>query len=318
MTRMKTSATRRNNADLKEKGKLKEDSFISSKNKRRQFKRSFTSRRQRNVANPKLRQVWKRKGSDGITVESGQPRIHPWRSRSGDAKLVRSPHVWQNNFVSNKSSFFGYCFACKRYGHREEESRKRSRRNNLGCHRYHAYGHNVSKSRNMHIHSPDYANVICYQCNGFGHRSHECKKKNSQSYGSRWNNHAQYGSSYRVYEKQRPTGNKRRSVLEQSRNPWRPIAGYNGIIRKGRGNWYVRRSPKHLIGINVICYYNNASDHVVEFGKERSMEQKKVNITPRAVNEERKEIKKVWRKKKEDKSMDKHCVFNAQVISPKA
>lgn len=62
--------------------------------------------------------------------------------------------------------------------------------------------------------------------------------------------------------------------------------------------------------MNVVCYYNNASGHAIEFGKARSNE-KKVKITPKAANEERKENKKLWRKKDENMTMDRDYAFNA-------
>lgn len=75
---MKTGvAAGRNNADHNGKGKLKEDSFIRSKNRRRQHRTPPTSRRQGNTATHKTKQVWEEKGSDGITTECAQSKIYP-------------------------------------------------------------------------------------------------------------------------------------------------------------------------------------------------------------------------------------------------
>lgn len=98
---MKVGAAKRNNTYPKGKGKVREDGLIGNKNARKQPKRFPTGGRQRDPA--------------------------PWRSRSGEAKLVRSPHVWKNKFVSNMSPFSSYYYCCKRYGHTEEEYKKMSR-----------------------------------------------------------------------------------------------------------------------------------------------------------------------------------------------
>lgn len=87
-------------------------------------------------------------------------------------------------------SFTGYYFACNAYGDRVEEYRKRSRRNNIGSHRQHAYEKNVSKNRYMHVPSLGFANVVCHNCNGLGHRMFECRKRNLKSHGGRYNNYA--------------------------------------------------------------------------------------------------------------------------------
>lgn len=47
---------------------------------------------------------------------------------------------------------------------------------------------------------------------------------------------------------------------------------------------------------------------------ERTNEEEKKMI----VDVERKEFKQTWRKKLEDKSMDRNCAFNGQVLSPMA
>lgn len=104
----------------------------------------------------------------------------PQRSRSGEAKPVISPHVWQNEFVSNKSPFSGYYFSCKGYGHRAEEYKMMSRNRKLVCKRCNAYGHKISKCKNMHMLTSSYANKnlvvaprnindLCYNYNEFGH-----------------------------------------------------------------------------------------------------------------------------------------------------
>lgn len=80
------------------------------------------------------------------------------------------------------------------------------------------------------------------------------------------------------------------------------------MIRKARENWYVRRFPNHEIGMDVVCYHRTVY-------KESTNEEKKVNTTHKTADVERKEIKKTWRKKPKDKSMDRDCAFNAQVIS---
>lgn len=144
---------------------------------RRQQRRHPTSRRQGSAITHKTKQVWVKKRSNGRNAKNGQPKIHPQRRRNGDARLVRSPHAWQTNFVSHMLSFSGYCFACNGHVHRAEECRKGSRRNNLRSHKYHANKKNLSRIRYMHIRSLDYVNIVCYNYNGIGHRSFECRKK---------------------------------------------------------------------------------------------------------------------------------------------
>lgn len=197
-----------------------EDSLVSRKNKGRPSRRLPTDRKKRRAATTKSRQVWQKKGSDGRTAESGQPRILPQRSKNGDAKPVSSPHVWLNKFVSSKS-FSSYCFTCNGDGHREDEWKMRPRnrqgvlpRNNkLVCKRCNAYGNKISEYRNMHMITFGYANknpfathrnanYVCYNCTGFDHRSYECRKKISYSYGNQWNNNTQCESCHRGYERQ--------------------------------------------------------------------------------------------------------------------
>lgn len=86
------------------------------------------------------------------------------------------------------SFFMDYCFCCKDYGHRVDEYIKRSRNKNVVCLRSNAYGHSMSRCRNMHRSTPMHnkkspfaasrnVNYVCYNCNGLGHRSHECRKR---------------------------------------------------------------------------------------------------------------------------------------------
>lgn len=62
-------------------------------------------------------------------------------------------------------SFIGYCFTCNDYGHMVGECRKRSRNDNIGSHRNHAYGKDVFRSRYMHVPSPSYVNIVCHNYN---------------------------------------------------------------------------------------------------------------------------------------------------------
>lgn len=118
---------------------------------------------------------------------TGQLKTGPQRSKNGEAKLVRSPHIWQNKFVSYMPSFSGYFFSHKDYGHRANECRKVSRNRNVVYQRCNTYGHSMSNCRNIHRSAPMHdrkspfatlrnVNYECYNYNGFGHRSHECRK----------------------------------------------------------------------------------------------------------------------------------------------
>lgn len=274
--------------------------------------------------------MWKKKGSVERNAVTKQLKTSPQRSGNVEAKLVRSPHVWKNKFVSYKPSFSGYCFSCKDYGHRADECKMRSRNKQSGfpkninsvCNRCNAYGYKTSKCRNLHMLSPGYANkssldipinknVICYNYNGIGHRSHEFRNKKFQSYGSRCNNHAQYRRGFRTHEHQILAWNKRRNVPGRSRNPFKSAMGYNCMVWR-------RRSSNHLLVMNIVCYYNNVLDHVAKSCRARTNKKRQINNSPKTTSEKRSEIKQVWRKKPEEMTMDRNCAFKAQVISPKA
>lgn len=103
----------------------------------------------------------------------------------------------------------------------------------------------------------------------------------------------------------------RRNTPAQSRNSRKPVTNQNDMVRKGRANPYVRRFPSREIDMDVVCHYSTIY-------REMTNEEKKVNHVAKTADVERKEIKQTWRKKPKDKSMDRNCAFNAQVISPKA
>lgn len=197
------------------------------------------------------KQVWEKKRPDGRIAKNGQPRIHSQRRRNGDARLVRSTHAWHNNFVSYMPSFSGYCFACNGHGHRAEECRKGSRRNNLRSHRFHAYEKNVFRSRYMHVPSPNHANIICYNCNRVGHRGFECKKRNLQSYGGQYSSYSQWRNGSIAYGSQGPRWNQRRNVPIGSRGPSVLVASHRNMTKGRWSDLYVKRFPNHEVGMNV-------------------------------------------------------------------
>lgn len=105
--------------------------------------------------------------------------------------------------MCHNSSFFGYCYSCKAYGHRATKCRNKSRigqvvasRNkNVVCQKCNAYGHNALNCKIIDRCTPNYVsknpfatlgnmNVIFYSCNIVGHRNHECRRKSFQSYGN--------------------------------------------------------------------------------------------------------------------------------------
>lgn len=187
----------------KGKRKIGEDSFTGNRNMRRQPRRPFTSRRQEYVVTHTSCQEWKKERSNGRPIENGKPWIHSQKNRNSEVKPVKSPHVSQNNFVSNKPPFSRYFPKCKGFGYRVEECKIRPknrlgippRNNMLDCKRRNAFEHKLLDCRNMCMPTPGYANknplttprnanVVCYDCNGFGHRNYECRKKKSPSYGN--------------------------------------------------------------------------------------------------------------------------------------
>lgn len=71
----------------------------------------------------------------------------------------------------------------------------------------------------------------------------------------------------------------------------------NSMTRRRWSNQFDRRSSNHVFGMNTVWFFNNASGHEAEPGRERTNQQKKVRPTPKNANEKKREIKQVWRKK---------------------
>lgn len=63
-----------------------------------------------------------------------------------------------------------------------------------------------------------------------------------------------------------------------------------------------------------MCYYSTTSGYNEESRSVRINQQEKKKPYPRTEKGKKNEDKQVWRKK----TLDRHCAFNAQVISPKA
>lgn len=129
------------------------------------------------------------------------------------------------------SSFTSYYFECNANSHRAKECRKRSRKNNIGSHGNHAYEKNVSRSRYKHVPSPGYTNVVYHNYNGFGHREFECKKRNLQSHGGRYNYPLQKGE-FRAFGSQRPAWSQRRNVPAREKGPPILVAKHNNMTRR--------------------------------------------------------------------------------------
>lgn len=136
----------------------------------------------------------------------------------------------------------------------------------------------------VHFATSRNVNYICYKCNRFGHRSHEWMKKRFQSHDNWCNNYGQHERDDIMSRSQRPAWNQRRSAPASSISLSVLVAGYNNMIKRRRSNWCDGRSSNQLFDMNTVCFYNNASDHVAKFSRERTNEQMKERPAPKTVN----------------------------------
>lgn len=110
------------------------------------------------------------KGKDKMDDE-GFTRVKDTRGSSRRLSYAGPRRPMRNNFNNDwyVPQFHGYYNKCNTYGHIIAQCR-------LMCRSIPSY-----ESRNPFSTLWD-VNFICYHCNGYGHRSHDCRKNVSQSY----------------------------------------------------------------------------------------------------------------------------------------
>lgn len=92
------------------------------------------------------------------------------------------------------------------------------------------------------------------------------------------------------------------------------VSIHNNMTRGRCSNDYVKTFPNDEVGMDVVCYYRTTFGCDVESRNKRTHQQKMERPAPMTKNGKKNEIKHVWKKK----TMDRHCAFKAQVISPKS
>lgn len=177
--------------------------------------------------------------------------------------------------------------------------------------------------------APRNVNVVCYNYNKVGHKSHECRKKKFQLYGNpysssfnknvNYNNYGQHVRVDRTYERQRYAWNKMKDAPRLSRNQFVPLASHNGMAWRRKSNQTLRSPSNHPFGMNIMYYYNNNLGNTTRYFRARVVKKgKMMNATPKVVNESRKGVKQVWKRKQVNAFMEKHDAFHAHVIYPQS
>lgn len=291
------TSTRKNNVDSKGKGKLIKDGFIRDQNPRRSYGRSNYVVAHNTENERKL---------EHMNVENEHIRINNKGRRNVTSQSTRSPHIWQNKFVSHKSFLSGYCFSCKGYRHRTNECRSRCKKcpveffgnKNIIFNKCNAYGHKAPNCKLMHKSDPSYKRknifvargnmkVICYSCNRDVHKSYECRRKTFHSSGnpSTFNNTAK-GNNNGHHVRQFFAWNKTINVPRMSRNHFTPLAGHANMVLKRRASQVNRNPSTPMFSKRKVCYSCNNLGHAAKYGRTMVVKQRKMtNAYPIVSNE---------------------------------
>jgi hypothetical protein len=97
-----------------------------------------------------------------------------YRSKKDEENQMIDPS--SQNKIKNGKTLSGYCFSCRRFGHKAMDCKKlekgytRKSKNSIRCWRCNFVGHTTKFCHTMR----------CYICDRFGHTSQNCKNTKSQ------------------------------------------------------------------------------------------------------------------------------------------